>query len=127
MESFIAGVSESRILYVWIYKAGDFASTLDVPITNEAAFLNSFHASGLSASATHNASLYDGTATTLTQSTPVITDSPVAIGSQFISGGRTITGKIPFNLVSTTGFSASQYSSIYTLYKTTLGTGLGLP
>jgi hypothetical protein len=127
MESFIAGESESRTLYVWIYNAGGIASNLTVPITNEAAFLNSFHAYGVSASATHNASLYDGTAATLTQSTPVVTDSPVAIGSQFTSGGRTITGKIPFHLVSATGFSASQYSSLYTLYKSTLGTGLGLP
>lgn len=127
VDSFITGSSGSRTLYIWIYKAGAIASNLGVPITNESAFLNVFHAYGLSASSTNNASFYDGTATTLTQSTPVVESGQVAIGSQTTGGGRTVTGKIPFHLLSTTGFSASQYSALYTLYKQTLGQGLGLP
>ena len=125
-DSFINGSSGSRTLYVWIYRSGGVASQLAVSITNDSAFLNAFHAYGVSASSTNNASFYDGTATTLTQSTPVVSNSQVAMGFSTIAG-RPMTGKIPFHLVSTTGFSASQYSSLYTLYKTTLGTGLGLP
>ena len=127
LDSFITGSSGSRTLYFWIYKAGAIASNLAVPITNESAFLNVFHAYGVSASSTSNASFYNGTATTLTQSTPVVESGQAAIGSQTTGGGRTMTGKIPFHLLSTTGFSASQYSALYTIYKETLGQGLGLP
>jgi hypothetical protein len=126
MISFIVGSSGSRVLKFWIYRSGGQASQLEVPITNESNFLSSFHAYGVSASTNNNASLYDGTATTLTQSTPVVPSAQVAAGA-FFGVGRYMTGKIPFNLISTTGFSASQYSSLYTLYKTTLGQGLGLP
>ena len=125
-DSFINGSSGARNLYFWIYRAGGVASELVVSITDDAVFLNSFHAYGVSASSSNNATIYDGTATTLTTSTPVIGSSQVVMGFSSIAS-RPMTGKIPFHLVSSVGFSASQYSSLYTLYKTTLGTGLGLP
>ena len=127
MEDFITGSSGSRALNVWIYRVGGLASNINVSIPNDSAFLNTFHAYGLSASSTNNASLYDGTAATLTQSTPVVASSQVGIGAQGHVGARVMTGKIPFTLLSSTGFTASQFSSLYSLYKTTLGTGLGLP
>ena len=126
-EDFITGSSGSRSLKAWIYRVGGQATDLNVSIPNDSAFLNTFHALGVSASSTNNATLYDGTATNVTQSTPVVASSAVGIGAQGVAGGRVMTGKISFTLLSSTGFTASQFSSLYTLYKTTLGTGLGLP
>ncbi len=40
---------------------------------------------------------------------------------------RNFDGKIFFAMAANVGVTESQHSSIYTLYKTTLGTGLGLP
>ena len=126
-EDFITGSSGSRSLRVWIYRVGGQATDLNVSIPNDSAFLNTFHAFGASASSTNNATLYDGTTVTRTQSTPVVASSQVGIGAQGTVGGRVMTGKVSFTLLSLTGFTASQFSSLYSLYKTTLGQGLGLP
>lgn len=50
--------------------------------------------------------------------------APVASGTHTLCRGDAITS---FGIVLTSELSRSQYLSFYTLYKTTLGTGLGLP
>jgi hypothetical protein len=124
LESFITGSSGSRALNVWLYRTGGLASDLNVSIPNDSNFLNTFHAYGISGSSTNNARLYDATTANLTQSTPVVASSSVIIGAQNTFGGRPMTGRIPFHLVSTASFTASQFSSLYSLYNSTLGSDL---
>jgi len=51
----------------------------------------------------------------------------LTIGNNPSFGGRNFDGKIFFIMAANVGITESQHSSIYTLYKNTLGTGLGLP
>jgi len=59
---------------------------------------------------------------TLTQGT-----APVTLGAKSNGGDRYFKGIIAGGIIFNTALSDSDTSSIYTLYKTTLGTGLGLP
>jgi len=59
---------------------------------------------------------------TLTQGT-----APVTLGAKSNGGDRYFKGTMSGAIIFNTALSDSDTSSIYTLYKTTLGTGLGLP
>jgi len=66
----------------------------------------------------------DGTALvgTLTQASAAVT-----IGAQSGGGGQRFLGEISASIVFNKALTDSETSSMYTLYKTTLGSGLGLP
>ena len=51
----------------------------------------------------------------------------LTIGNNPSFAGRNFDGKIFFIMAANIGVTESQHSSLYTLYKTTLGQGLGLP
>jgi hypothetical protein len=70
----------------------------------------------------NNESDFTGTAGTLTQ-----TSTRVAIGSTANGGLVLFQGTISASIIFNKALTDSETSSMYTLYKTTLGSGLGLP
>lgn len=70
----------------------------------------------------NNESDLNGATGTLTQ-----TNANIAIGSRAGGGGLYFNGIISTSILFNTALSDSDTSSIYSLYKTTLGQGLGLP
>jgi len=62
-----------------------------------------------------------------TTGTPTQTSANITIGARAGGGGLYFNGIVSASILFNTALSDSDTSSIYTLYKTTLGVGLGLP
>jgi hypothetical protein len=62
-----------------------------------------------------------------TTGTPTQTSANITIGARAGGGGLYFNGIVSASILFNTALSDSDTSSIYNLYKTTLGTGLGLP
>lgn len=70
----------------------------------------------------NNESDFTGTVGTLTQASAAVT-----IGAQTGGGGQRFLGEISASIVFNKALTDSETDSMYTLYSTTLGSGLGLP
>jgi hypothetical protein len=88
--------------------------------------LNTYLATNYDKNGTTNTGYRDGTSRGTLTSSVGLNTGPFFIGT-YSAGGLFLSGTISMAYFFSISLTAPQNASIYTLYKTTLGTGLGLP